>query len=275
MRGRDFELSGSCMACEHRRHGFFCDLSAEELRKLDAVKRVSPYPRGAVLFWEQQAPRGVYVLCKGDVKLSFTSKDGRTMVLGVVNEGDLLGLEAALANAPYEATAETLRPCQIAFIGIRDFQEFVFRHPQASRQLARYLSLHYRKTCAQLRAVGFAETVKDRMANFLLDCAAPAGEPQSDARFVLPLSHQEIAEYIGTTRESVTRSISELRNRGLVEKDGGETIIHRSALRNAQKYQSNREKPHVICMSALPRTRVIQGLHAAPPEKSRRRRETS
>jgi CRP-like cAMP-binding protein len=120
-----FELSESCRDRKFRRNGFFCQLSADELKDFDAVKHVSAYPAGAILFVEQQRSRGIYLLCEGQVKLSFSSSGGRTLVLRI---GEVLGLLSALSDNPYEVTAETLRPCQTAFVYSNDFQKFLRKH---------------------------------------------------------------------------------------------------------------------------------------------------
>ena len=218
-----FELSDSCPTCRFRGNGFFCQLSPAELEDLDAVKFVSAYPADAVLFREQQKPRGIYLLCEGQIKLSFTSREGKTLILRIVNPGEILGLLSALSGKSYEVTAMTLRPCQVAFVYGNDFQQFLRKHPAVFQCVASHLGLQYEAACERLRAVGLGASLAERLAKFLLNYSSERGTPQNRARFTLALSHEEIAEYIGTTRESVTRTLSALRHRGLI---GG----HRSSL---------------------------------------------
>ncbi len=213
--------------------GFFCALSpAAELRDFDSIKIVSAYPAGAVLFSEGQIARGIYLLCEGEVKVCFTSRDGKTLILRTAEPGDVLGNEAALSRLPYEATAESLRPSQIAFAPLCDFRQFVVVHPHIFARIALQLGSHYKAACEQLRTLGFGDSVKNRIARFLLDRCKEGEGPQNEGVFVLTMSHQQIAEYLGTTRESVTRSMADLKNKGIAEKDGAKVIIHdRSALR--------------------------------------------
>src|SRR3979490_3475527 len=75
-----------------RHTGFFCDLPKQSIEDLDKIKYASAFPPGAVLFVEGQAPRGVYVLCAGRVKLTTTSRDGKTLILRIAQAGAGLGV---------------------------------------------------------------------------------------------------------------------------------------------------------------------------------------
>ena len=160
MRGPyDFELSENCRSCKFRRNGFFCQLSADELKGFDAIKHVSAYPAGAILFLEQQRSRGIYLLCEGQVKLSFSSRDGKTLVLRIAKAGEILGLLSALSGNAYEVTAQTLRPCQTAFVYSNDFQKFLRKHAIVFQRVATHLSWEYKAACEQLRRVGLGSLV--------------------------------------------------------------------------------------------------------------------
>lgn len=100
----------SCQSCTQRADGFFCQLSAAPLKAFEALKFTTSYPEGAALFVEGESPRGVLVLCKGRVKLSMNSSEGKTLILRIIGPGEVLGLHAAVSNTPYQATAETLEP---------------------------------------------------------------------------------------------------------------------------------------------------------------------
>src|ERR1700756_5386823 len=102
-----FELNENCESCKLRANGFFCQLSPAALKDFNAVKSSAMYPAGALLFLEKQDPRGVFVLCAGDVKLSISSSAGKTLILRIAKPGEILGLMAAMSDSPYEVTAET------------------------------------------------------------------------------------------------------------------------------------------------------------------------
>ncbi len=114
-----------CMACKLRNSNFFCALSQAPIKALDALKHTSSYPEGAMVFMEGQAARGVYLVCQGRAKLMTTNSEGKSLILKIAQPGDVLGMHAVVSGKPYEITAETLQPCQLAFISARDFLHFL------------------------------------------------------------------------------------------------------------------------------------------------------
>src|SRR6478672_9761650 len=114
------ELVESCLFCKLRTENFFCQLPPKTLEAFEKIKFPSSLPRNSVLFVEGQTPRGIYVLCKGRVKLSVNSSDGKTMILKIAEPGEVLGLHACVTAIPYELTAETVQPCQVVFIKRED-----------------------------------------------------------------------------------------------------------------------------------------------------------
>lgn len=228
-----FELTGTCQMCKLRKKGFFCDLAANALRDLDAVRSNSVYPEGALLFLEKQAPRGVFILCEGEVKLSISSKEGKTMILRIAKAGEILGLDAVLSGKEYEATAETLHLCQIAFVRRDDFLRFVGQHRDVSEATFRQLSANYHGACEQLRTVGLSASAGERLAKLLLSWSDRSEDAKAGKRIKLPLTHEEIAECIGSSRETVTRTFSEFRERHIATLKGSTLIISdRAALEN-------------------------------------------
>ena len=100
-----------------------------------------------------------------------------------------------------------------------------------SRVLPASLGWEYKAACEQLCAVGLGSFVFESVAKFLLNWSVERGAPGHGTRFTLPLTHEEIAEHTGITRESVTRALSEFRGRGLIESHGSTFVIaNRAAL---------------------------------------------
>jgi CRP/FNR family transcriptional regulator len=226
-----FEPSDNCENCGLRAAGFFCQLEHQTLKGFNAVRSTATYPGGAVLYLEKQDPRGVFVLCAGDVKLSITSSAGKTLILRIAKPGEILGLMAVLTKAPYEVTAETLHPCQIAFIRREDFLNLLAKHPEMHAGVVKQLNTLYSGACEQLRTVGLSASAPEKVARLLLDWAAEGKPTKSGTRIKLPLTHEEIAEFVGTTRETVTRTLSEFKNKRLVVLQGSTlTISDRAAL---------------------------------------------
>ena len=92
----DLELVENCMTCGMRKDGFFCQLHGAAMEALSKITYASAYPARAVLFVEGQVPRGVYILCRGRVKLTMNSADGKTLIVRIRESGEILGLHATL-----------------------------------------------------------------------------------------------------------------------------------------------------------------------------------
>lgn len=220
-----FEMTENCENCKLRCDGFFCQLSGGAVKDLDAIKFSSAYPEGAVLFIERQPTRGVYILCEGQVKLSISSSEGKRVILRIAKAGEVLGLVSGLAGTPHEVTAETLRPSQVAFIPRDAFLRFIAKHPEAYPIIASQLAGQYQVACEQVRNLGLSTSAPEKLAKFLLDFAVGGQHTKEGTRVKLPLTHEEIAEFIGTTRETVTRTLSEFKSQHLVELRGSTLLI--------------------------------------------------
>jgi CRP/FNR family transcriptional regulator len=219
------ELNDGCKTCQLKAPGFFCQFPPAAIKDFDAIKQATTYPEGALLFMEKQDARGVFLLCEGEVKLSISSSEGKTLIMRVARAGEILGLMAALAGSPYEVTAETLRPCQVAFVRREDFLRFVAKHPEASQGVVKQMSAQYQGACEQLRTVGLSTSAHEKLARLLLTWSAGMQPTKEGTRLKLPLTHEEIAEFIGTTRETVTRTLSDFKVRHLVAIQGSTLMI--------------------------------------------------
>lgn len=220
-----FELNDDCQNCKLRANGFFCQLSDPVLKDFEKIRSSSVYPAGAVLFVEKQTCRGVYVLCEGEVKLFINSREGRTMIVKIARAGEMLGLLAMISGSAYEATAETLRPSQVVFVNREEFLRFIGQHPEAHQNMVRQLSAQYRAACELVRTLGLTSSVPERLAKLLLDWSADTPTNKSPRKIKLPLTHEEIAECIGVTRETVSRTLGEFKQRRLIKIEGATLMI--------------------------------------------------
>src|SRR5579863_5087921 len=226
------EKSESCQNCPLRSEGFFCNLSQNALKALDAIKFSTSYPSGAVLFAEGEPARGVMVLCKGRVKISMTSSEGKTLILRVARAGEVLGLHSVVSNKACQATVETLELSQVNFFRREDFLRFLREHGEASLMAAQHLSKSYEIACDQVRSIGLSSSAPEKLARFLLDWTAQGQQqPGPSVRAVLTLTHEEIGQMIGASRETVTRTLGEFKAQRLACLKGAVlNIPDRSAL---------------------------------------------
>ena len=126
------EIIESCVTCSMRQDRLFCDLPIDVLKEFEALKYATVLPKGAMLFVEGQAARGVFVLCNGRVKLSTSSSDGKALITQIAQPGEVLGLSATVSEQPYEVTAEMLEPCQVNFVKREDFVRFLDSSPDVA-----------------------------------------------------------------------------------------------------------------------------------------------
>ena len=214
-----------CKTCSIRKAGFFCQLPASALQIFSGSKFTSTYPAEAVLFVEGQVPRGVYMLCRGRVKLTMNSSDGRTLIVRICGPGEILGLHGALSGEPYELTAEALQPCQVNFVRREDFLKLVRENAEVSAAALRQISNGYRQVCREVRYLGLSRSASEKVAQFLLESAANAQATSQGKRFTLGLTHEEISQVVGISRETVTRTMTEFKNKMLIATKGSVVVI--------------------------------------------------
>lgn len=226
------EISDSCTTCTTRSSGYFCDFDAELVRAFEALKYATVFPKGAVLFVEGQSPRGVFMLCSGRVKLSTCSSDGKSIITRIADAGEILGLSATVSGKPYMATAETLAPCQVNFIKSEDFVRFLKTNGAACLRVAEHLSNNYQYAFEQVRSLGLSHSAGEKLARLMLEWAARNGRETDKGTIVkLTLTHEEIAQLIGTSRETVTRLLGLFKQKQLIQVKGSNlTICDKSAL---------------------------------------------
>jgi len=224
--------SGVQAAVSSRRASDFLNrLSPAALDDLASLEPPVHYEPGAILFSEQELPTGVFLVLEGEVKLSMNSSDGKRLILRIARAGEALGLTSALSGSPSEITAETLYSSKIIPIGRRAFLDFLMRHPEAYQVVTEELSRELNKACEQLRTVGLSSSAPEKLARLLLDWSQNGQSTESGTRFRFCLTHEEIGECIGASRETVTRTLSTFKLRRLVALNGSTlTIPNRRAL---------------------------------------------
>lgn len=212
---------------------FFNKLTPEALKDFTSMAHLSSYPANVVLFSELDPPQRVFVVLDGEVKVSINSSDGKRLILFIARKGEIVGIDSILSGNPYGITAETLYPSKLAPIGRQDFLNFLMRHPETYQILSKELSRQYAMACEQLRTVGLSTSAPEKLARLLLDWSANGQTTESGTRFRFSLTHCEIGEFIGTSRETVTRTLSAFKSRRLVTFHGSSaTIPNRTALEN-------------------------------------------
>lgn len=185
----------------------------------------STLARGARLFHEGESSGGVFVVCTGQVKLSCTSKDGKTLILKIAMAGDVLGLGAVISGSPFEVTAETVEPTEVKYIRRTDFLSFIQTHGQASLHAAKALSEEYKAAFFDARRLALSGSAAGKLAAVLLEWGRTACCGKSGMRFTMALTHEELANLIGSSRETATRTLGRFRREKLIQIRGATVVV--------------------------------------------------
>lgn len=222
------EVIENCLTDPLPKERLFGNLPQAVRAELGAISSSAAYHKGEILFAEDQAPRGVFVICKGRVKLSANSSDGKSLILHMAAPGEVVGLPGTISGKRYETTAEAIEPVQANFIPRIPFRDFVRAHGEVGLKVAEILSDIYHATYREVRYLGLSGSAEGKLARFLLDLTANHDHGHARAT-KLTLTHEEIADMVGTSRETVTRLFAEFKRKRLVEVQCSRVLIANKA----------------------------------------------
>lgn len=215
----------NCVSCPVKKARPFCNLPLPAAQRLNEIKSTAVYSKGTMLFLEGQRPRGVFVLCMGKAKLSTSSREGKTIITKIAEAGDLLGLNAMISNVPYEVTAEMMEPGQANFIPREPLILMMREFPDVALRIAQQLNRNYFTAHEEIRTLGLA-TSSERFAKLLLQWSIKTTQDNGSSQIRLTLTQEEIAEVIGTTRETVARLFANFKKKQLLQVQGETLVIH-------------------------------------------------
>ena len=221
---RHFIAPIDCEQCELRHRGDFCHLPSHLLGLFAAMGHVTLYPAYSVLVREGQMPQGIYILCSGRAKLSVEARDGKTVILKIADERYVLALSAVLSGRPSPMSVTTVDFCQIKFIERTMFLHLVESDNQVALACASMLAREASETFDDVHELLLARSSTEKLARLLLSWVA--GEPRNrELRVSAEFTHEEIAQMIGSSRETVTRLLSDMRKRELIRIEGSTLVI--------------------------------------------------
>lgn len=223
---QDLCIEEKCQNCEFGNESYFCNLPSDELERFASIKVTKLYSKGTMLFVEGQPATGVYVLCQGKVKLSTCSQDGKVIIIGIAEPGDLVGLSAVLDGTEYEITAEVMELCRVDYVPRTEMLHFLAENPRACLNAARQLSRSYQTAYRQVCALGLSDSVAGKLAKLFLGWSGNGHSPDGRVQLKNFFTHEEIAEMIGSSRETVTRALRYFREQNLITLKGSNLVIH-------------------------------------------------
>lgn len=220
------KLTTKCSECNLGHKEIVCSFDNSNNQLFRGVTIANAYSKGALLFMQGEPSLGIYMLCQGSVKLTSFSKDGKAMILHIARPGEILGLSTAITNSVHIATAQVVEPSQVNFVRTRDFMRVLSQDAALCLAVAKQLSKNYQRAYLQVCSLGLSNSVFDRLAGLFLEWCSPFNEEVDKIRIRMKYTHEEIAEMIGSSRETVTRLFKDFRDRNLISRDGDELIIH-------------------------------------------------
>ncbi|HWO90096.1 MAG TPA: Crp/Fnr family transcriptional regulator [Gemmatimonadales bacterium] len=210
-----------------RRVPLFADLTETELARFAEVVRERDYPKNSVILFEDDPGDALYLVISGQVKVVLIGEDGREVILSVLGDGDFFGEMSLIDDEPRSAHVIAMKDCRVLVLRRDDFQAQLTANPKIALKLLRALVQRMRRADEKIGGLVLLD-VNGRVAQLLLDLAQESGGPKITRK----LTHHTIAQMIGSSRETVSRAMRELVDRGLIEVSRREiTIRQPDALR--------------------------------------------
>ena len=198
----------------------------EFVQTLESIKSVVNLPKHAKLLEEGQLPEGIFVLLHGSVKLFVSLKGGKTLILRVVQSGEVLGLSATMSSGPAEYTAETLSSTQFLYVPRKDFLELLDRHPEICISVVEVLSHQLHEAVNMIHYSSGSQPAVEKLADLLELWVSESGEmKERGIELKLPLTQEEIGQMIGVSRETVSRLLAEFEEQGILELEGSRVRV--------------------------------------------------
>ncbi|MDA8212232.1 MAG: Crp/Fnr family transcriptional regulator [Clostridia bacterium] len=208
-----------------RKIAIFSDLSDEELALIDNVIVTLNYKKRGTIFMEGQPGVGVYFVYSGQVKIFKVSEDGREQILHFRKAGDIFGEVVLFDGGAYPASAEALVDAQVGVIRNQDLENLLMKHPSMAVKLLKLMAKKLRRAQMKVHEITTQDTLR-RVIRKLIRLARVYGEKtEQGVKINLELNRQDLASYVGTTRETVTRILSDLKKTGAIELDAKSITI--------------------------------------------------
>ena len=195
----------------------FEGLSDEELQEIAKLTTTAHYPREAVIYSPEDEAGSIYLLEEGKIKLSKVANDGKEITIAVLQGGDVFGELSMTDGETYDVFAEVLEDARVCIIAREKFAELVRQKPEIALMLIRSLSERLRNAESQIEDLVF-RSVPARVASLMVKLAEEHGRVSREGITIdLRLTHQDIANMVGATRETVTNVLNGLRSDGIID----------------------------------------------------------
>ena len=203
---------------------FLKRLPDSDLKRVIKIAKIQSFPKGSFIFRQEESGNQLFVVLSGLVKIFFTSSSRRRKTVAMLLPGDFFGEMALLDGKVRSANAMAAKPSKILAINKNDFKRLLMKDPDLTFVVLRTLCDRLRKADDQIRNLIF-KNVHGRVVKTLVDMASEGKQGDGGLLLSQPMTRQELAEIVGTTREPVTRSLGMLRRAGLIDYQDKSIII--------------------------------------------------
>ncbi len=207
----------------------FDGMTPSEMEEMERITRMQEIKKRQPLYLPGDPSTNVYLLKKGRVKLANTGVSGKEVTFEILEPGEIFGELEVLEGLPREMTAEALDDAMICVIHREDFDRYLAAHPNVTVKLTKLIGLRLRKIQARVEDLVFRD-VPARLAHLLLELSRTDGVADTRGiRLKAKLTHQEMANLIGCSRETVSTIMGQFRDQGFLHLDGRSITILKQA----------------------------------------------
>jgi CRP/FNR family cyclic AMP-dependent transcriptional regulator len=189
----------------------FQDLSPKEMAELDRVTTITNVPKGRVFYQPEEMGEVLFIIKKGQVQLYRISPEGKKLVISTLGPGTLFGEMALLGQQMHNTFAEAVEDCQICVMSRTDLERLILNKPQVALRVLEVTGKRLREAETRLEDLAF-KGIPARLASLLLRLSEERG-----TRTIVGLTHQNLAETVGTYRETATLVLNDLKAQGLID----------------------------------------------------------
>jgi CRP-like cAMP-binding protein len=201
------------------------NLSREELQTLATRTVRKLFSAGELLFSEGEPCSGLHIIARGRVRIFKTSVNGREQVLAVNAPGESVAELPVFDGGPYPASAVAIEDTEIVFISRRDFHAYCVEHPEVALKVLSVVGARLRRLVGIIEELSFT-TIRHRLIAMLLKLAQSEGKKTDQGiEILLPATHQELANQLGTVRELISRNLMRLQAEGLLDVDARQIVV--------------------------------------------------
>ena len=200
-------------------------LSQPELQNLAARTVRKLFSSGELIFSEGEPCNGLHIIARGKVRIFKTSVNGREQVLALNGPGESVAELPVFDGGPFPASAMAIEDTEMAFISRRDFHAYCMEHPEVSLKVLSVVGGRLRRLVGIIEELSFT-TIRQRLISVLVKLAQSEGKKSPRGiEFLLPATHQELANQLGTVRELISRNLMRLQAEGLIDVEARHIVV--------------------------------------------------